>query len=100
MSIITLTGRLICENQEQSARVRAQLPRHIELTRAEPGCLHFEVRKSDDPLVWDVTERFIDAASFAAHQARVGASEWGRETAGIARDYRITGLDADGPGAA
>ncbi|KFE35388.1 hypothetical protein DW2_08162 [Thioclava atlantica] len=37
-----------------------------------------------------MTERFATRADFEAHQARVKASDWGRATAGIARDYQIT----------
>ena len=69
--------------------VRRHLPRHVELTRAEPGCLRFDVESSSDPLVWTVFEEFVDRAAFDAHQARVRSSEWGRETAGIERHYVI-----------
>lgn len=68
------------------------LPLHIELTRAEQGCLSFEVNLTQNPLVWQVDEQFQDALSFRAHQQRVAASEWGRATAGIERRYGITGV--------
>ncbi|KFE35387.1 putative quinol monooxygenase [Thioclava atlantica] len=48
---LTLTGRLICATEEEAAIVRAHLPEHIRLTRAEPGCERFEVRQGADPLV-------------------------------------------------
>ena len=86
MSVI-LSGRLVCATKEQSAVVRRHLPRHVELTRAEPGCLRFDVEPSSDPLVWTVVEEFVDRAALDAHQARVRSSEWGNATAGIARDY-------------
>lgn len=89
---IRLKGTLTCISHEAAARVRASLPAHIALTRAETGCLSFEVLQTADPLVWSVTERFTDKAAFDAHQTRASASEWARETAGIARDYEITGL--------
>jgi len=87
-----LTGVLRCANDAEAARVRAALPEHVRLTRAEPGCLSFDVTPTDDPLVWEVAETFIDPAAFEAHQARAGASDWARETAGIERDYTITGM--------
>lgn len=90
MGIVELTGRLICRHPGEAETVRRHLPRHIELTHAEEGCLRFEVEPTEDPLVWTVTERFQDQASFAAHQARVRASPWGRATAGVPRDYVIT----------
>ena len=83
-----LSGRLICASPSEAARVRAHLPEHTRLTRAEPGCVAFEVRPTEDPLVWALDEEFADRAAFEAHQARTGASDWARETAGITRDYR------------
>ncbi|WP_104091479.1 putative quinol monooxygenase [Arthrobacter sp. GMC3] len=92
MNTIDLTGQLICKGDDEIAVVTEFLPRHIELTHAEPGCISFEVNPTDDPRVWNVAERFQDADSFHSHQARVKASDWGRATAGIKRSYSITGL--------
>ena len=88
---VSLTGTFTCVTQDDAARVRASLPLHIALTRAETGCLSFEVLQTADPMVWSVAERFIDSAAFEAHQTRAAASVWARETVGIARDYKITG---------
>jgi len=52
MTSVTLTGQLICATPEEAARVRAHLPDHIRLTRAEPGCLRFDAVATDDWLVW------------------------------------------------
>ena len=95
MSDVRLTGQLICRSAEEEAKVREHLARHIALTRAEPGCLSFDVTPADTPRVWEVAERFADAASFRAHQARVAASEWGAATAGIERRYTVRGLDGE-----
>lgn len=92
MKTINLTGQLICQGDDEIAVVAGLIPRHIELTRAELGCISFEVNQTDDPRVWDVTESFQDADSFHLHQARVKANEWGRATAGIKRSYSVTGL--------
>ncbi|NLE78632.1 MAG: antibiotic biosynthesis monooxygenase [Rhodococcus sp.] len=89
MSVIELTGWLVCADGEEVEIVERYLPRHIELTREEAGCLHFEVVQTEDPLVWSVAERFADQSAFDAHQKRVKASDWGRATAGIERDYVI-----------
>jgi len=94
MTTIELTGRLLCADLDDSETVARYLPRHIELTRAEAGCLRFEVEQSEDPLVWTVAELFVDQTAFEAHQARVGSSEWGTATAGIERDYAIARLPA------
>lgn len=93
--LVTLSGSLVCANTEEAATVARHLPRHVELTRAEPGCLSFEVRPTDDPLVWSVAEQFTDQAAFDAHQTRVRQSEWARATAGIRRDYAVA-APADG----
>lgn len=88
---VTLTGRLICADAAEAATVRDHLPRHAALTRAEPGNLRFEV-VPDGPLEWRVDEAFTDAEAFRHHQARAAASDWGRATARIRRDYRVEGL--------
>lgn len=89
---VTLTGTLRCANEAEAARVRGALDTHIRLTRAEPGCISFEVTPTDDPLIWDVAEAFTDPAAFDAHQARAGSSPWAVETKGIAREYTIKGM--------
>ena len=72
--------------------VRAELDNHIRLTRAEEGCLVFEVvQDSEDRCRFAVYEEFSDRASFDLHQARVKASTWGEVTAGVARHYEIIG---------
>lgn len=92
---VTLSGELRCADAAQAERVRAHLDEHVALTRAEPGCLAFEVSPTDDEMVWRVMERFVDEAAFDAHQRRVAASTWGRETAGIERSYVIRGRARD-----
>lgn len=85
---IRLTGRLICASEEQAAIVREYLPEHIRLTKDEAGCLYFDVSHAG-AMTWDIEERFVDRAAFDAHQSRTRASEWGRATIGIAREYEI-----------
>jgi quinol monooxygenase YgiN len=89
---VTLSGTLTCVADVQAAHVRAALPDHIALTRAEADCLSFQVTQTADLRVWSVSEQFTDAAAFEAHQSRAAASDWARETAGIARDYKTDGL--------
>lgn len=89
---VTLTGVLRCADEAEAATVRAALPEHIRLTRGEAGCVSFHVTPTADPLVWRVAEEFTDPAAFDAHQARAASSDWAESTAGIARDYQITGM--------
>ena len=90
---VKLDGVLRCNTPEQAAKVRAALPEHIRLTRAEPNCISFEVVPTDDPLVWQVAEEFTDAEAFKLHQTRTAASSWAEQTADIAREYTVTGLE-------
>ncbi|OZB18590.1 MAG: antibiotic biosynthesis monooxygenase [Rhodobacterales bacterium 34-62-10] len=90
MGMIHLTGRLICTTHAQARAVMMALPDHIRLTRDEAGCVSFDVTPSDDPLIWQVEERFVDRAAYQAHQARVAGTDWAHQTAGIARDYTVT----------
>jgi quinol monooxygenase YgiN len=84
---IALTGVLTCSLADAPA-VREALPAHIRLSRAEPGCLSFEVMETA-PGVFAVFERFEDRAAFEAHQARTRASDWWRITGHMARDFRV-----------
>ncbi|RRJ86455.1 hypothetical protein EG850_08915 [Gulosibacter macacae] len=92
MPEVVLAGVLVCRSEAEAAIVRAHLPRHIELTHAEAGCLEFSVVPGASALEWLVTERFVNEDAFRAHQERVATSEWGRATAGIERRYEVTGL--------
>ncbi|KFF58390.1 antibiotic biosynthesis monooxygenase [Cryobacterium sp. MLB-32] len=92
MESVRLTGQLLCEDLGEAAIVMQYLPLHVGLTRAETGCLSFNVTPTHDPLVWQVDEHFRDVVSFRAHQQRVASSEWGLETSGIERRYTITGI--------
>jgi quinol monooxygenase YgiN len=92
MSEVRLTGRLVCGDPEEARLVAEHLSEHIASTRAERGCLAFDVTPTADPLVWRVEERFEDESAFRAHQHRVVTSEWGRATAGIERRYSVHGL--------
>ncbi|TQK17932.1 quinol monooxygenase YgiN [Microbacterium sp. SLBN-154] len=92
MGEIHLAGELECATEEEAQVVRLLLPEHLRLTRAEVGCVSFEVVATDNPRIWSVEERFADQAVFESHQRRVASSEWGRATAGITRRYSVTGL--------
>ncbi|MBO9400814.1 antibiotic biosynthesis monooxygenase [Shimia sp. R9_3] len=92
--MIRLTGHIDVPSERQEA-VAAALPAHIALTRAEPGCLSFDV--TQDPANagrYNFSELFVDQAAFDAHQARASASDWAAVTAGIPRHYQITEVPA------
>jgi len=75
---------------ERLAAVRAALPEHARLTRAEPGCIRFEVAESTEvPGRLLVSEIFADQTAFDSHQARGKATAWAEITAGLPRHYTI-----------
>jgi quinol monooxygenase YgiN len=72
--------------------VRDALADHIRLTRAEPGCLSFDVTQdAGDPCRWNLDETFTDMAAFEVHRARSKASAWGPRTAHLERDIKVSG---------
>ena len=91
---ILIHGELVCQNDSEAAIVHENLPQHIKLSRQEPGCITFKVLATEDPLVWQVSERFESCEAFAAHQSRVQVSEWGRATVGIQRRYVVKELSS------
>ena len=67
------------------------LDAHVRLTRAEPGCLGFDVTETAPGSGrFAVAERFRDRAAFDAHQRRAAASAWGTASRQLLRDYRTT----------
>jgi quinol monooxygenase YgiN len=88
---ITLAGFLIANRMEDADRASVLLPEHIRLTRAEAGCLSFEVwRSRSDPLRFGVHEVFRDRPAFDAHQARTKESAWATGTQTLVREYTLT----------
>jgi quinol monooxygenase YgiN len=88
--MIRVTGTLTCATAAQADTVRAFLPEHVRLSRAEPGCLSFNVDPTEDPLVWRLDESFVDSAAFQAHQTRTRASAWFKATAELTRDFVVS----------
>jgi quinol monooxygenase YgiN len=87
--MIHVTGTLTCSTAAEADIVRQFLPEHIRLSRAEPGCLTFNVDPTDDPLVWRLDESFTDKAAFKAHGDRTRSSAWFTATAGLARNFEV-----------
>ena len=86
---VTLTGHIDVP-VERMEEIQAALPAHIALTRAEPGCLSFDVSPCTDVKGrFLVSEAFVDQQAFDAHQARAKASDWAKASEGIPREYSI-----------
>ena len=89
MSKVTLHGHIVVSDNDISA-VQAELPKHIELTRQEDGCLVFQVTQDPERKnIFNVYEEFIDSDAFDIHQARVKSSRWGQVTLNVERHYAI-----------
>jgi len=72
--------------------VTQELVMHTKLTRAEEGCLTFEVNVDAENLnKFNVYEEFINKSAFDKHQLRVKSSNWGVVTARVERHYQISG---------
>jgi len=70
--------------------VERALPAHISLTRAEAGCISFQVVPSETVKGrFMVSEVFVDQAAFDAHQTRTKSSDWFKVTEGIPREYSV-----------
>ena len=84
---VRLTGTIKIPLDQQASLVPL-LNEHIALTRAEPGCIYFDVTQDPDtPEVFHVSELFTDEAAFTAHQANGAARPWGPASAGLTRDF-------------
>jgi len=92
---IVLTGYIEIPIDELDA-VTAALEVHKKLTRAEPGCLKFNVRPDRDILGrYSVYEKFASQQAFDDHQERVKTSEWGRVSVNVERHYEIKEIEVD-----
>ncbi|KAB7615581.1 antibiotic biosynthesis monooxygenase [Amylibacter sp. SFDW26] len=71
--------------------VNIAVQEHIALTRAEEGCISFEVTPCPNVKGrFLVAEIFQNRAAFDQHQIRTGQSEWAKITKGMPRTYEIT----------
>ncbi len=90
---IRLTGHIDVPTDRLDS-IEAALVEHKALSRAESGCIAFSVEPCDQVEGrFLVSELFRDQAAFEAHQTRVKASDWGRISAGIPRNYKIETVD-------
>ena len=93
MKKVTLSGYIIVPISELDT-VKEALTEHIKLTKAELGCMVFEVTEhSTERGRFDVYEEFESSKAFELHQKRVRGSYWGEITQNLKREYTIDGLD-------
>lgn len=87
MAKVILKGFIIIA-PKRSAEILTALDEHIKLTKAEQGCLVFQITPDSEreDKYW-VYEEFVDKDAFDAHQARVRSSAWGVVSADVERHY-------------
>lgn len=90
MTEVILKGHIIVADVDLEA-VKSALPQHIQLTKAEQGCLVFNVTLDKyNPNKFHVYEEFTNQAAFDNHQLRVKQSGWGNVTTQVKRHYFIS----------
>jgi len=88
MAKVFLDGLLVATTAADRAVIDLYLEDHIALTRAEPGCLKFEVFENPKKRnTFIVSEEFATEADFDFHQERSKASEWGRISEKLERKF-------------
>ena len=93
MSKVILSGHIVVIESEL-ASVRNALLIHIEATRAEDGCIVFNVEEHTAEVGrFDVYEEFEDSDAFRFHQKRVRESDWGSITKNVVRHYSVEGYE-------
>jgi quinol monooxygenase YgiN len=76
--------------------VRRELPGHIEATRAEAGCVVFEVEEvAGHPGRFSVYEEFVSRAAFELHRQRAANSPWAEVATHATCNYSITESGSD-----
>jgi len=89
MAKVYLDGLLVIKTAAEHAVVDLYLDDHIALTRAEPGCLKFEVTEDpNDRNKYHVSEIFDSEEAFEAHQTRAKTSEWGMVSEPLERRFK------------
>ncbi len=90
---VYLAGHMRVPESERSA-VLSALAHHIAQSRAEAGCLRFEVTQDEtQPSKFHVFEVFKSQKLFDLHQERSRESLWAKASKNCPRDYVIKGPD-------
>ncbi|MCX7888253.1 MAG: antibiotic biosynthesis monooxygenase [Rhodobacteraceae bacterium] len=91
MRIVTLTGFLVARSLDEADRISVLVPDYVRETLAEPGCLTCEVwRSRADPVRFALREVYAGQGAFEAHRSRIEGRPWGKATANVPSDLRIT----------
>jgi quinol monooxygenase YgiN len=94
MGKVILEGYIVV-SESDLINLKEHLDEHIKLTRAENGCIVFNVeQRNGKELIFDVYEEFSDKEAYYFHQERLKASPWYKATRKVERHYDVSGLEA------
>ncbi len=89
MGKVILQGHIEVSEVELDS-VLEELPKHIQLTLNETGCIIFQVQQdADDTCTFHVYEEFESEDAFKYHQQRVKNSSWGKAAKNVKRFYSV-----------
>ncbi len=92
MAKVILEGYVLVADSDLSA-IKGTLPKHIQLTRQEEGCLKFEVSQDiENKNRFNVYEEFRSEDAFKFHQQRASQSEWGQVSARLEKHYKTNNI--------
>lgn len=93
MGKVTISGFLQVPEAELET-VAAALPIHRDLSRAEAGCLVFEVNQDEaDSCRFNLYEQYISQEAFDFHKSRSASSDWAAISRNVERVLEITEAD-------
>lgn len=93
MPKIMLRGTLTVPSADLDAVLQA-LPEHMDATRAETGCLEFNVmQRTDEPSIFDVYEVYSERNALDRHQMRLKQTAWAEASRNAERDYCVSEVD-------
>jgi len=85
----TLKGYVVVPKDILTAFIAA-VPKHVELSRKEAGCLSFNLTQDDHDIYrFNLDEIFLNQPAFIHHQNRVKNTAWSRLTSQIERHYQV-----------
>ena len=94
MGKVIVEGYIVA-SESDLINLKEHLDEHIKLTRAENGCIVFNVeQRNGKELIFDVYEEFSDKEAYYFHQERLKASPWYKATRKVERHYDVSGLEA------
>ena len=94
MGKVILEGYIVV-SESDLINLKEHLDEHIKLTRAENGCIVFNVeQRNGKELIFDVYEEFSDKEAYYFHQERLKASPWYKATRKVERHYDVSGLES------